>query len=120
MTVTAQSTLKYTRNDYMLKVCDHQTYYRQFVTSAVVRIVEQGIGRDAILTSTDEHFNDIPLRKWDALGGYSFLGSKLIGRPSIPTSQLIAQANGEGWGISPSDCTCTFKQAAAMIREGLV
>lgn len=29
--------------------------------------VENWIGRDAILGSTDPHLNDIPLKRWDAL-----------------------------------------------------
>lgn len=110
--------IQYTRADYMKNVCDHATYYRQFVNPAVIRIVEQGIGRDAILASKDEHLNDIPLAKWDALAGVRFHGSQYDGHPSIPTARLIALANGSG-GISVSDCVSALKQAAQMIREGL-
>ena len=109
--------IKYTHKDYMDSVVDHQTYFRQFVNKAVMNLVISVIGKDKILASTDKHFNDIPLAKWDALsGGYN---------ASIPTSRLLSLSNMFTQSperavpfISLSDCVCTLKAAAAMIREG--
>jgi hypothetical protein len=54
-----------TREQYLNKECTHSEYYAQFVNKSVKERVESRIGKAAILTSTNEHFNDIPLAKWD-------------------------------------------------------
>jgi hypothetical protein len=43
------------------------TYYLQFATPLTFKLVEDRIGLDVLMASTDEYLNDIPLRKWDAL-----------------------------------------------------
>ena len=58
---------KYSRKQYMNKECSHRDYYGQFVTPSTVAIVVSVIGKENILNSTDPDFNDIPLRRWDAL-----------------------------------------------------
>ena len=45
----------------------HRKYYGQFVSARTKAYVARIIGKDAILNSQDEHFNDIPLHRWDAL-----------------------------------------------------
>lgn len=62
----------YTRTQYLADsyaegVTAHRRYYGQFVTPDTIRVVVARIGSDKILASTDPHFNDIPLRLWDAL-----------------------------------------------------
>jgi hypothetical protein len=57
----------FTRKEYMSKVCTHKQYYAQFVTENMKNDVIRAIGKDALMNSTDEHLNDIPLKKWDRL-----------------------------------------------------
>lgn len=103
--------LKFNRKAYMAGECTHQQYYAQFATPAVIRLVGNHIGVSRIVMSADEHFNDIPLREWDAL------------EPSIRSlvGREIAEANKSTSGgvacISLSDCVCAAKAAAQLIRE---
>ena len=101
----------YTRKDYMAGACDHQTYYGQFATPAVVALVAGRIGVDRIKNSKNEHFNDIPLIVWDQLAPIvrSYVGGK------IGESNATTYANGTRT-VSLSDCICTAKAAAAKIR----
>jgi len=45
----------------------HRAYYAQFVNEQTIATVVRHIGAGFIESSTDEHFNDIPLRRWDTL-----------------------------------------------------
>lgn len=45
----------------------HRRYYGQFVNKPLICRVIQFIGADNLRKSTDEHFNDIPLGRWDML-----------------------------------------------------
>src|SRR5690606_18510157 len=45
----------------------HRTYYAQFVSARTITHVVQCVGPNVLRASTDEHFNDIPLRVWDAV-----------------------------------------------------
>lgn len=45
----------------------HRKYYGQFVNEATISMVLTYIGAEAIKASTNEHMNDIPLRKWDCM-----------------------------------------------------
>lgn len=56
-----------TRKQYLDHDKTHREYYGQFVTPAMLEIVRETIGLDTIKRSTDEHFNDIPLQRWDGL-----------------------------------------------------
>lgn len=60
--------MKFTRKDYISNKCSHNEYYDQFVNCARISTVSKIIGADKIKNSTQEHFNDIPLLKWDNLG----------------------------------------------------
>lgn len=94
----------FTRKQYMNKECSHSEYYHQF-GKHLTGLVGNIIGVDRIKASTDEHFNDIPLAKWDGMMEPIRLS---IGR-------LISDANGSG-GISLSDCVCSAKAAARIIK----
>jgi len=98
--------MKYTRKDYLAKVCTHREYYAQFATEEVKRIVRGCIGLDRLRRSTDEHLNDIPLREWDILRNsiYYTIGRKLVA------------ANGAG-GVTLSDIVCVAKEAAKQMIE---
>ena len=102
----------YTQQQYMNNECTHREYYAQFVTQRIRKIVADRIGKDAILASTDEHFNDIPLREWDAVIGFSDY------RPSINnTLGLAAHFRECGDCVSASGLTCVMKEAARQIKE---
>lgn len=95
-----------TREEYMQDSANlHNEYYAQFVNPSITHIVLTGIGKDAILNSTDEHFNDIPLRKWDLLSDrikYEI------------SSKLLKEAGGIR---SLSTYVCVAKQAARMFKQ---
>ncbi|MFH7600604.1 hypothetical protein WDV06_36735 [Streptomyces racemochromogenes] len=70
----------YTRKQYMADPCHsadgdrkaaaaaaHRRYYAQLVNARTIAYVVSIIGADKLRASTDEHLNDIPLRKWDNL-----------------------------------------------------
>lgn len=94
------------RSEYIAGNVSHADYYGQFVNESVIRTVEGYIGKAKIVASTDPHFNDIPLEKWDALQPaiLSIVGTKL------------GEANGTG-GVSLSDTVCVAKAAARVIKE---
>jgi hypothetical protein len=81
-------------------------YYAQFVNASVLQIVSSFIGKDEIRNSKCEHFNDIPLKRWD---GISQMIRQGCGR-------ALGEANGSG-GSSLSDCVCVAKAAARQIKE---
>lgn len=54
----------FSRQQYMSNECSHSEYYSQFITPSARLIVVNSIGRDRIISSTDPHFNDIPLYLW--------------------------------------------------------
>ena len=56
------------RADFMDETVSFEEYYNQFVDEKTITLVVDMIGADTILESRDEHFNDIPLAKWDAVG----------------------------------------------------
>jgi hypothetical protein len=80
----------------------HRTYYGQFVTPATIQRVVVCIGRDRILSSTDPHFNDIPLHLWDHLV------------PALPGSGQFAEA-GDTYTLGGG--VCLAKEAARQWRE---
>ena len=113
--------MKFTRKDYLAKRCSHREYYGQFVNDGVKGVVLRSIGRKAILASTDENFNDIPLHRWDSLAGY-YQRVCHSGKFELTHSALfyccgrsICEA-GSG-GVSANDLVCVAKEAARQIRE---
>lgn len=94
-----------TRRDYIYSRCSHRDYYSQFVTESVRDYVERKIGLETIQNSTDEWFNDIPLKRWDMIA-YNLR--------MIVDDQTLIEAQ-EGWCLSTS--CCIAKEAARQIRE---
>ncbi len=91
----------------------HREYYGQFVDEEIKRRVLLFIGREAIIASTDPHFNDIPLRKWDNLAGFY----------SAWSEGWKAEKGEDGRrrvGVSLANCVCIYKEAARQIKEGEV
>ncbi len=97
----------FTRDDYMQKKCSHREFYAQFVTTSLRDLVRSRIGEVAIKASIDDHLNDIPLCRWDAM-------QNLI----IPRIHTVHKQMGYSGGASLSDCVCVAKEAAKQIKEG--
>jgi hypothetical protein len=91
-----------TRKMYLQGECTHREYYSQFVTDAIIRIVRNSIGMDAINNSKDEHMNDIPLQLWDRL-----------------THVIHCNFDAAGDFRTNSGCVCVLKEAAKQIKESL-
>lgn len=114
------------RNDYINGKVTHRQYYGQFVNEATKKRVIESIGIDKLLNSKDEHLNDIPLKKWDLLGGFIW---KVRGGEEIAVMQphssedilpidykLLKEA---GEGVSSSTMVCIYKEAGKQIIEEL-
>jgi len=93
----------FTRKDYMEKRCTHREYYAQFVTDEIRQHVAKHIGTDQLRASTDEHLNDIPLRRWDHLPLF------------YKSDHEKVRAAGD-W-ISPAGAVCIYKEAARQLIE---
>jgi hypothetical protein len=102
--------IKFNRKAYMNKECTLNEYYDQFVTDGLVKAIGNIISINRIQASQDEHFNDIPLREWDALEGLvkAHCGSALADS-NASTSKGVRS-------ISLSDCVCVAKVAAMRLR----
>lgn len=84
----------------------HRAYYRQFVTSKVIALVETTIGEGPLLASQDPHFNDIPLAKWDRLHYTLSMDSDVRAK--------VRDCN-DTWSLGTS--VCILKEAARILRE---
>ena len=59
-----------TRKDYLdneNKDTSHEAYYAQFVTASLVQRVIGAFGKEKLIEGKNKSFNNIPLKKWDAL-----------------------------------------------------
>ncbi len=101
----------YTRKDYMTKKCTHREYYGQFVNQEVKDYIAWVIGKDRIVSSTDKHFNNIPLARWDLL----VLIKDIIDRDLLRKAQDWKDPKTYPWSL----CTqvCVAKEAAQQIKE---
>jgi hypothetical protein len=101
--------IKFNRADYMAGKVSHNEYYAQFVGRDTLYFVKSVITVAAIVNSKDEHFNDIPLAKWD----------RMANTLSYGLSDLAASnaSMGGGSGITHSDKVCLLKAAARMIKD---
>jgi hypothetical protein len=92
------------RSDYIKGQRQHRAYYAQFVVDAHYDRVRNSIGIDRILSSKDEHFNDIPLSLWDAV--------------AVPVPAVSAQIMKE-CGDYPTLCgaVCALKEAAKQLKD---
>ena len=104
-------TLKFTRRDYMANKVDYKDYMSQFVTAHEIGRVKHLFG-DRINNSTDEHFNDIPLRQWDSAAGFALSeeSTYAMGRSNATTTQGGIRT------ISLGDKVAILKAAARQIR----
>jgi hypothetical protein len=93
------SSFKYTKEERMEA---HRKFYAQFVSDATIRFVVSIIGADVIKASTDEHMNDIPLRRWDCMHG------------NLP---LAVSLKSLGESNSISTTVCIAKEAARIFAE---
>lgn len=85
----------------------HRAYYEQFVTDEVRNVVLRCIGADAIKASTDPHFNDIRLDKWD----------RMVTCRMMPIGVAAALKEAGDWfGLGSG--VCILKEAAQQIRDG--
>jgi len=107
----------YTRKQYMNDEISHRQYNAQFVNDKVKEKVLQYIGLKALLKSKDEHLNDIPMRKWDALGGFAFSLGTMTSRPASiqPIDYKLLKDMGDG--VSPASLVCIYKEAGRQLIE---
>lgn len=70
-----ETTIKFTRAQYLNGECTHEQYYAQFVTPAIKSLIKARFGEDELKAAyqSEKGFNSIPLSKWDAM-------SKFIGK----------------------------------------
>lgn len=84
----------------------YRRYMAQFVTPAILEYVGRAIGVDTIKASTAQHFNDIPLYRWDIIS------------PRINT-MAAAMRRKTGECASLSTGVCIAKEAARQIKTPL-
>jgi len=89
-----------TRQQYLDGIVSHRDYYSQFVTDNTKKAVLHSIGKEALFSSTDEHMNDIPLHRWDAIS-------------HVLNSDALKQAK-EGF-LTPAGWVCIAKEAGRQI-----
>ena len=91
-----------TRSDYVNGNCTHREYYSQFVNGATRRAVGWILGVEAIGSSMDRSFNDIPLPRWDSFAGWlpMAIGFREVG--DYPTL---------------AGYVCVAKEAARQVKE---
>lgn len=102
-----------TRSEYMANLISHQEYYGQFVNDAVKGVVARTIGVDVIRASRDPHFNDIALRRWDAI-------TDSVRHAIDATAWKHAQdtySDRTKFYWSLSDSVCIAKAAARIIQD---
>lgn len=106
----------YTAKDLRDKVCSHDEYYKQFVNQAIINYVGRIIGIEIIKNSTDEHFNDIPLVRWDALNvGIQQLLDKDFYKKCHNITYAEEYKNSFLWSLSQA--VCIAKAAARVIKS---
>lgn len=103
----------FTRCDYMAGYCSHQKYYSQFVTMATMGQVSSALGAK-IVESKDFHFNDIPMRTFDALSATNTMNTQVF--KLCEAASYSSETMGKLlW--SPNCNTCILKNAAHQIRK---
>ena len=101
----------YTRKEYLNDCGDggaaHRRYYSQFVDLQVRNFIEHCFGTEKLVKAfeTDEHFNNIPLHKWDGL--YPMLRA-MVGDTNL---KMV----GDFWSLSAA--VCIAKEAARQVVE---
>lgn len=76
---------------------EHRAKYAPLVNNSTISFVVKSIGASRLLASTDQHLNDIPLNRWDAMVGILPLADRF-----------------ENVGVTPSPASyvCVAKEAA--------
>ena len=90
----------------------HHEYYIQFATAGTRQLVRARIGTKAILASQDEHFNDIPLAKWDAM---SEAVRSTVNVPALKAAEPCDKPKHYRWSLSHG--VCIAKAVAREIAE---
>lgn len=122
-----------TRKEYMANSANlHRAYYSQFITEEMEQLIQLHIGLDRLLTSKDEHFNDITdIREWDAMMYSTYDkrdGRKLCAgwlgnieayetRWHFNCHPVIKLMRDAGDVPTLSGYTCTFKECARQMVE---
>jgi hypothetical protein len=111
-----------TRQQYMTD-SEHlfQPFISQFVNENVKMRVLAYIGKEALLNSKDEHLNDIPMKKWDYLTGFSFSThtGEMLQRPYTIEPIDIKLLKETGEGVSSATLVCIYKEAARQLIKEL-
>ena len=110
-----------TRQDYMKDSRKlHRQYFAQFVDDVTKKEVLGHIGKDKIMASKDEHFNDISMDLWDDMSGFSFSKrtGEMLRKPSYIRPELMAKLKETGEGVSCASLVCIYKECAKQIKEG--
>lgn len=84
--------IKFNEQDLRDKLIDHNDYFEQFSSNAVVEHLLRFITKDRILNSKDPHFNDIPLQEWDKCSGLSVNKDNILSC-FIPGWRFLAMSN---------------------------
>ncbi len=90
------------RLDYLNKKATHEEYYAQFVTPYLLSVVKAAFPLEALREGLNEHFNNIPLTRWDSL---------------VPVVPLEVAAKLKACGDSPTlaGSVCILKEAARQL-----
>ncbi len=97
-----------TRKEYInSNGASHRAYYAQFVTPALQAAIVDRIGANAIIASTDEYMNDIPIGRWDALEPIT----------KHHAQKLLRDIGGDFWSLGCS--VCIAKEAARLWKEAV-
>lgn len=109
-------TTNYTATDLRNQTCTHDQFYSQFVTLDILQLVGKQIGIKRIRQSTDPHFNDIPLQKWDRLSDSmrNLIDAKLW-KQLYNTTYRPQDQNNFIWSLSCG--VCIAKAAARIIKN---
>lgn len=111
----------FTRKQYIAKECTYREYYGQFVTDEIKQEVLKTFSREQLIQSIkdDEHFNNLPIRKWDNILTPGAINVPIDGsqcnrylRKALNEKLREAES-----GISFADCVCVCKEAARQIVE---
>lgn len=135
-------TLMITRKQLLKNGSDpdtHRKYYAQFITPEMEHMILDKIGKDRLLSSTDKHFNDIPLEEWymmiiklqDKRTGKILTDPLLYNQhvgdfdnywhtPLFDTTDIIRAFRLCGDVPTLSGYICTFKECAKQIVERTV
>lgn len=101
--------MTYTRAQYMADykvgpegAAAHRRFHAQFVNEQTIYHVVKYVGGEAIVKSTDEHFNDIALHLWDRAAHW------------LP---MAVRFNDTGDFPSDAGYVCVAKEAAMQYKE---